>query len=179
MFESDFLRLTALFPARRGFDLGKTLALLSCIPALLAASQASAQGLPDVRQNQASISSELRAQLTPREYTTLASEMAGRINKINTRIGEHFKLGDVLVDFDCVTQVAQVDRAKAVETQADKTVAINRRLVQLKSIGQLELDVSIAELAKSQAELQIANAAVSKCKIFAPFSAGDRGSEDA
>ena len=148
----------------------KIMTLLCCAAAAPIGSVAFAQGLPDLRQSPASISSELRAQLTPRKFTTLASEMAGRIDKIATRAGLHFKQGDVLVEFDCVSQLAQVDRAKAVENQAGRAVAINRRLVQLKSIGQLEFEVSVAELGKAQAELKIANAVASKCKIYAPFT---------
>ena len=101
MFEPGILPLTAPFGSRPRLGSGKTLAFLFGILPVLVGSPAWAQGLPDIRQNQASISSELRAQLTPREYTTLASEMAGRIDKITTRIGEHFKLGDVLVEFVC------------------------------------------------------------------------------
>jgi biotin carboxyl carrier protein len=40
---------------------------------------------------------EIRAQLTPRHYTTLSSEMAARIDRITTRVGERFKKGDLLV----------------------------------------------------------------------------------
>jgi membrane fusion protein, multidrug efflux system len=76
----------------------------------------------------------------------------------------------VLIAFDCVTQRAQVARAKAVATQAEKTAAINQRLANLKSIGQLELDVSRAEVEKTKAELAIADAAASKCDVDAPFS---------
>ena len=113
---------------------------------------------------------EIRAQLTARNYTTLSSETSARIDRIATRVGEHFKKGDPLIVFDCATQRAQVARAKAVETQAEKTAAINQRLANLKSIGQLELDVSRAEVEKDKADLDIANAAASKCEIFAPFS---------
>lgn len=165
IFQRDIrIRSDSVFSWRRTFF------LLCCIAPAWIASGAGAQGVSNLRQPSTSLATELRAQLIPREYTTLASEMAGRINKITTRVGEHFKQGDVLVEFDCESQVAQVERAKAVQMQAEKTVAINRRLVQLKSIGQLELEVSVAEYAKSQADLQIANAAASKCKIFAPFS---------
>jgi membrane fusion protein (multidrug efflux system) len=113
---------------------------------------------------------EIRAQLTARNYTTLSSEASARIDRIATKVGEHFKKGDVLIEFDCVTQRAQVARAKAVATQAEKTAAINQRLANLKSIGQLELDVSRAEVEKAKAELAIADAAASKCVIAAPFS---------
>jgi membrane fusion protein (multidrug efflux system) len=113
---------------------------------------------------------EIRAQLTARNYTTLSSETAARIDRIATKVGEHFRNGDPLIVFDCVTQRAQVAKAKAIETQAEKTAAINQRLANLKSIGQLELDVSRAEVEKAKAELDIADAAASKCEIAAPFS---------
>ncbi|MBV9974790.1 MAG: efflux RND transporter periplasmic adaptor subunit [Hyphomicrobiales bacterium] len=113
---------------------------------------------------------EIRAQLTPRQYTTLSSEIAGRIDKINTKLGDHFKKGDNLIAFDCVIQRAQVARAQAVAVQAEKTYGINQRLLALKSIGQLELDVSAAEVQKSKADLASANAVASKCSIDAPFN---------
>jgi membrane fusion protein (multidrug efflux system) len=113
---------------------------------------------------------ELRAQLTPREYTTLSSEMAGRIDHVGTRVGEHFRKNDVLVVFDCAQPRAQLARAQAVATQADKTFAINQRLVALKSMGQLELDVSAAEVQKARADVAGAEAVTSKCSISAPFS---------
>ena len=113
---------------------------------------------------------EIRAQLTARNYTTLSSETSARIDRIATRVGEHFRMGDVLIVFDCVTQRAQVARAKAIATQAEKTEAINQRLASLKSIGQLELDVSRAEVEKAKADLAIAAAAASKCEIAAPFN---------
>jgi membrane fusion protein (multidrug efflux system) len=113
---------------------------------------------------------ELRAQLTPREYTTLSSEMAGRIDQVKTRVGEHFHKDDVLVVFDCAQPRAQLAKAHAVATQADKTFAINQRLVALKSMGQLELDVSGAEVQKAKADVAGAEAVASKCSISAPFS---------
>jgi RND family efflux transporter MFP subunit len=113
---------------------------------------------------------ELRVQLTPRNYTTLSSEAAARIDRITTRVGERFNKGDVLVVFDCAIQRAQVGRAQAVAIQAEKTYAINQRLVQLRSIGQLELDVSKAEVDKAKADLAITDAMASKCSISAPFS---------
>lgn len=115
-------------------------------------------------------SPEIRAQLVPLHYTTLSSEMAGRIDKINTQVGDRFHQGDVLVVFDCGVPRAQVAHAQAVVTQAEKTYEINRRLKELKSLGQLELDVSAAEVLKGKADLEAAEAVESKCTIAAPFS---------
>jgi membrane fusion protein, multidrug efflux system len=113
---------------------------------------------------------EIRAQLVPLHYTTLSSEMAGRIDKIATRVGDHFRQGEVLVVFDCAVPRSQVAHSQAVVTQAEKTYEIDRRLVALKSMGQLELDVAAAEVLKGKADLDGAEAVASKCSIAAPFS---------
>jgi membrane fusion protein (multidrug efflux system) len=113
---------------------------------------------------------EIRAQISPVHYTTLSSEMAGRIDKIATRVGDHFHQGDVLIVFDCALPRAQVAKAQAVLTQGERTYEINRRLVALKSMGQLELDVSAAEVLKAKADLAAAESVASKCSIAAPFS---------
>ena len=113
---------------------------------------------------------EIRAQLTPRQYTTLSAEMAGRIDHIATRPGDHFQKGAVLVVFDCALQHAQDARARAVLSQAEKTYTIDQRLVALKSMGNLELDVAGAEVQKAQADVAAAEATTSKCSIVAPFS---------
>jgi membrane fusion protein, multidrug efflux system len=112
---------------------------------------------------------EIRAQLTPRQFTTLSSEMAGRIDSISTKVGEHFKKGDELVTFDCALQRAQDAHARAVQTQAEKTYAIDERLVALKSMGKLELDVAAAEVAKAKADVAASESLTSKCSIAAPF----------
>lgn len=113
---------------------------------------------------------EIRAQLTPRQFTTLSSELAARIDRVTTRVGQRFKTGDVLVEFDCDLQKSQLARARAVLVQAEKTYAINTRLQQLKSIGQLELEISGAEVQKAKADVTAAQATVSKCSIAAPFA---------
>ena len=46
-----------------------------------------------------------------------------------------------------------VARARAVQVQADKTLTINTRLVALKSMGQLELDIAAAEVQKAKADV--------------------------
>jgi membrane fusion protein, multidrug efflux system len=122
-----------------------------------------------VRQGAIGSTPEIRAQLTPREHTTLSSEIAARIDRMATRVGERFKKGDILVQFDCAIPRAQLAHAEAVVEQSTKTVEANQRLFKLKSIGQLELEISQAELAKSKADLAVASATVAKCTISAPF----------
>ena len=96
--------------------------------------------------------------------------MAARVDRIATKVGDHFQKGDVLVEFDCAVPRAQEQRAHAVLTQAEKTYTIDQRLVALKSMGQLELDVAAAEVEKAKADVAAAVAVTSKCTITAPFS---------
>jgi membrane fusion protein (multidrug efflux system) len=131
-------------------------------------SGAVAQNIPG-RLPAEGIAPEIRAQLTARQYTTLSSEMAGRIDRLATRVGDSFRKGDVLVAIDCSVQRAQLARSDAVVTQAEKTYAINQRLFTLKSIGQLELEVSQAEVLKAKADQAMARAVTTKCTIQAPF----------
>lgn len=113
---------------------------------------------------------EIRAQLSPRDYTTIAAEIAARIDRISYRGGEHFKKGDVLAQFDCVTQRAEGAKAHAILLAAEKTYAVNKRLFELKTIGQLELEVSAADIEKAKADVAVADATIAKCQIVAPYS---------
>ena len=118
----------------------------------------------------AAVPQVVRAQLVPRAFTTLSSETAARIDKISHRAGEHFQKGETLVEFDCVTQRAQVAKARAVLKAAEKTYAINKRLFDMKSLSGLELEVSAAEIDKAKADVAMADAMQSKCVVEAPFA---------
>jgi membrane fusion protein (multidrug efflux system) len=121
-------------------------------------------------QGPVGVAPEIRAQLTPRQFTTLSSEMAARVDRIATKVGDHFQKGDVLIEFDCAVPRAQEQHARAVQMQAEKTYTIDQRLVALRSMGQLELDVAAAEVEKDKADVAAAVAITSKCTIAAPFS---------
>ncbi len=113
---------------------------------------------------------EIRAQLSPRRYTTLGAELGAKINRISVKEGERFKAGQVLVSFDCSLQNAQLQRAKGALAAADKTYSANRRLAELNSVGKVELETSEAEVVKARADVNLMNATLSKCSLAAPFS---------
>jgi membrane fusion protein (multidrug efflux system) len=113
---------------------------------------------------------EIRAQLAPHRYTTLAAEIGAKINRLPVQEGGSFKAGQNLVSFDCSMQQAQLNKAKASLSGADKTWVSNKRLAELNSVGKVELDVSEAEVLKNQAEVSAMGTMISKCSIAAPFS---------
>ncbi|MDZ5459649.1 efflux RND transporter periplasmic adaptor subunit [Azohydromonas lata] len=113
---------------------------------------------------------EIRAQLMPRRYTTLAAEIGAKVSRLPVAEGGRFNAGQVLVGFDCTLQQAQLNKAKAALDAADKTWSANKRLAELNSVGKVELDVSEAEVAKNRAEVASNQAVLSKCAATAPFA---------
>jgi RND family efflux transporter MFP subunit len=120
--------------------------------------------------NSATLKHDIRAQLMPRRYTTIAAEIGAKVSAISVTEGGAFRAGQWLVQFDCSIQKAQLDKAQAELDGADQTLRSNLRLEQLNSVGQLELDLSKSSVGKAKAEVGANNAVLAKCQISAPFS---------
>src|SRR3569832_1675232 len=104
---------------------------------------------------------EMRAQLSPRRYTTLSAELGAKISRITVKDGERFRAGE---------RLAQLDRARAQLAAADNVYAGNQRLADLNSIGQVELRSSEAEVRKARADVSYIQTTLQKCEVLAPFS---------
>lgn len=113
---------------------------------------------------------EIRAQLVPRRYTTLAAEIGAKINRLPVPEGGVFRQGQTLIQFDCVLQQAQYDKAKAALDTADRNWHANTRLDELHSIGKVELENSESEVLKARADAAAYAAVLKKCSVAAPFS---------
>lgn len=111
----------------------------------------------------------IRAQLTPERYTTVAAELGAKVQDIPFREGETFKIGDVLVQFDCSTQQAQWQKTKSVMAIAERNYNTNKKLLALGSVGRIEYENSASEYQKTKAEADELAATVAKCTIKAPF----------
>ncbi|RZJ08466.1 MAG: efflux RND transporter periplasmic adaptor subunit [Rubrivivax sp.] len=112
---------------------------------------------------------EIRAQLTPKRYTTLAAEIGAKVNRVPVPEGGRFRAGELLVGFDCTVQQAQLARAQAAQNATEQTWNANRRLAELNSVGKVELEVSQAEFEKARADVAANRALLAKCTITAPF----------
>ena len=112
----------------------------------------------------------LRAQIKAKENSLISSEMNARINQLKLHDGERFTEGQTLVTFNCSLEEAQLNKAKASLEKALKNYEVKQRLEELKSISALEVAVAKAEEGEARAEVQIAQAVLSRCTIKAPFS---------
>lgn len=113
---------------------------------------------------------EIRAQLLPRRFTTLAAEIGAKINRLPVPEGGSFKAGQLLVAFDCSMPQAMLKKVRAELKGAEQIHKANRRLEELNSIGQVELEQSAANVAKLNAEVGAQQAVLGKCNLVAPFS---------
>lgn len=113
---------------------------------------------------------EIRGHLLPRRYATLASEIGGKAQRVAVREGDRFQEGQSLVTLDCSILRAQLDRAKAVLAEAEKVRSSNRRLVELKTAGELEAQTAELETAKARGDVNVLQATLGKCAVAAPFS---------
>ncbi|WP_231502067.1 efflux RND transporter periplasmic adaptor subunit [Herbaspirillum sp. RV1423] len=134
-------------------------------PAVSATTTQNAQAAPGMLDKR-----EIRAQLAPVRYTTIAAEIGAVVARLPVPEGGRFQRGQPLVQFDCAVQNAQLNKARAILNAADKGWQANKRLAELNSVGKVELDNSEAEVAKSRADVAAQAAIVAKCAIAAPFS---------
>jgi RND family efflux transporter MFP subunit len=151
--------------AHAAFGIGLLTALhCSAQTAAKAAATASPASRPALEKQ------DIRAQLAPRRFTTIAAEVGAKISRLPVVEGGSFRAGQVLVSLDCSLQQAQLQKAKAALTAAEHTFTANKRLEELHSIGKVELEVSEAEVAKARAEVSLMNVSLGKCQIAAPFT---------
>lgn len=120
-------------------------------------------------QTAAPADNQARGILIAVEQATLSSELAGRIVEIPFREGESFKKGDLLVRFDCSIYQAQLAAASAATRAAEAELSQNQQLAQMKSVGKHAVSLSAAHFAQAQAESQVYQIQVNRCRITAPF----------
>ena len=112
---------------------------------------------------------ESRALVVASQEAVLSSELAARINSISVKEMERFKKGDLLIQFDCSLYEAQKDVVRANENSALIKLKSDEQMLQMRSIGKYELELSISEYEKAKSELRIAELNVERCEIKAPF----------
>ena len=75
------------------------------------------------------------------------------------------KKGDLLIQFDCSLYEAQKDVVSANANSAFIKLKSDEQMLQMRSIGKYELELSISEYEKAKSELRIAELNVERCQI--------------
>jgi RND family efflux transporter MFP subunit len=113
---------------------------------------------------------DIRAQLSPVTYNSIASELSAKIKELPFKEGQAFKVGQILVVFDCSTQQAQFQKTKAVLSIAERNFQANKNLLALGSVGRIEYENSYSEYLKSKAENDELATVLARCNVLAPYS---------
>ncbi|MGA0562833.1 efflux RND transporter periplasmic adaptor subunit [Ancylobacter sp. VNQ12] len=121
------------------------------------------------RQTQVTTDIRSIGSLQSDESVKVASEVAGRIQEIGFREGEHVKQGDVLIQLDAALVKASMDETEARMDLARANYDRAQRLQQSGSGTARALDEARAELNTSNALLDSQRVQISKHTITAPF----------
>ena len=113
---------------------------------------------------------EARALVIATEKVSISSELASRVEKINFLLGDPFKKGDVLISFDCKIYKAQMEVIQSNYDSANIQLKNDKELLEMRSIGKLQYQLSVSALNRAKAELQISGLNVERCEVIAPYN---------
>lgn len=100
----------------------------------------------------------------------LTTEVSGVVTGINFDSGDEVKQGQLLVEFDSRTEIANL---KSAEAQFESDNNQYQRLLKLKDqefVTQNDIDVRASEVNIAAAQVNVAKTELSKKRIYAPFS---------
>jgi RND family efflux transporter MFP subunit len=115
-------------------------------------------------------SNTVRAQLVPLKKGIFSAGIGAIVEIIAVQEGDIVETGELLLAFDCDDLEASRKQAQAHLDSARATLKVNRELVELNSVGPLEVKLNEAEVDAALGELDLAMAKLKHCEIRAPFS---------
>lgn len=143
-------------------------------PVQTAAPQAARGGVPVevTRIERATVNEEVEAlgTLAADESVVIAPEIAGRVTALGFKEGQRVERGQLLVRLDTAILDAELKQLQADLTLARDTFQRNQSLVQRGAGTQVALEQATAQLASSEARIQLAQAKLAQSAIMAPFN---------
>ena len=115
-------------------------------------------------------SNPVRVLLVPDKETTISSTMAARIVIFNGTLGQYFRAGETLVVFDCEEALARVEMSKAELAGAIDQHEAKVKMQGLEQASDVEVALAASAVNKNKAQLNLNQAQVSQCRIYAPWS---------
>lgn len=100
----------------------------------------------------------------------VASEVAGRIEKILFQSGQYVKQGQLLVQLNSAVEQGELARLQAKLKQAERTYNRTQQLIDVNAISREEVDSALADRDMARAEIQQLQARIEQKSIHAPFS---------
>jgi RND family efflux transporter MFP subunit len=99
----------------------------------------------------------------------VSSELVARVARIPLKAGQSFKVGELLLAFDCSRYEADLRAALAEVKTQEISVASNRQLLSHRAAGANDLALAEAKLAQSVAVSDSLKVKMSQCSVVAPY----------
>jgi membrane fusion protein, multidrug efflux system len=112
----------------------------------------------------------VRALIMASRSARISSQMNGRIQALPLKTGDPFRAGDILVEFDCDSQRAQLAAARAELAKASTALASRESLVLLEAVSELDVALARSEVEYAQAGVAMAQALLGHCRVRAPYA---------
>lgn len=99
----------------------------------------------------------------------ISTDLQARAARITFQEGEKFTKGDILVEFDCRKQRAELASAEAQQLESNLNLDNFKVLQRVQAAGRHDLEISQARVAKATAEADVLRAHIDECTVIAPF----------
>lgn len=106
----------------------------------------------------------------PNREINIASEISGKITKINFSEGTFVQSGQLLVQIDDELKQSAYDNSKALFEKAEKDLKRNQELYANKSISDAQMEAAQLNYENAKNQFNIAKKQLKDTKILAPFS---------
>ncbi len=100
----------------------------------------------------------------------VSSEVAGKVKAIHFDSGEAVKRGQLLVDLDADTDIAELNGLEAAARLEEAKFARSQRLIGRHFISKSDYDLNKATLDEARASVSAKKTAIEKKRIYAPFA---------
>jgi membrane fusion protein (multidrug efflux system) len=100
----------------------------------------------------------------------ISSEVAGQVRKINFKSGQNVRAGEVLVQLNADSEIAQMNALKAAAELSAITLKRDQAQLEAEAVSQAQVDNDTADLKNKNAQLAQQQALVTKKTIHAPFA---------
>lgn len=125
---------------------------------------------PSAPATAASGKQNVRVLIVPPREAKLSALMEGRLTSMPKAPGAAFRQGEVLAEFDCRSQKAEMAMSAARLEKAQRAYESQQSLVKLNASSNLDVAMAKADLAEAKARHQQTEVNVDRCVIVAPYA---------
>jgi membrane fusion protein, multidrug efflux system len=101
---------------------------------------------------------------------TISSEFSARAKRVNVKEGQAVKENELLIEFDCRRQQAELEGLLADQREMKVTLDSNTYLAKRQAVSTQDVEVAAARVAKADASVAALRVQLEQCEVYAPFA---------